>query len=341
MDPARRMFVTGGNGFLGSALVRRLCAEGWIVRCLLRPGSDTRRIEDLPIERVSGDLSSTSFLAEAMQGCQGVLHLASISSWDQIDSPALKSVVIEGTARVLAAARQSGNLRLVYVSSAAAIDGTQAPCVLDEEAPFSLDEKRFPYAVAKHLAEQLVLQVVEEGLPAVIVNPSEVYGPEDERLVTASNLLNFLKPGPVLVCRGGTGIVHREDVVSGILAAYERGKVGERYILSSENLSLRELARLTLDLAGFPMRRIIDVPNAPLRWAASVSKFLNTPFPVPPALIPYATTYWFVSADKARREFGIEFRSPPDIIQPTLDWLRASAHWPGADADERTQGLAK
>ena len=320
------MFVTGGNGFLGSVVVRQLCEAGWTVRCLLRPSADTRRIDHLPIERVVGDLSSPESLSAAMAGCDGVLHLASIASWSAIDSSEMEAVVVGGTANVLTAARRAGNLRMVYVSSAAAINGTPAPCVQDESASFNLDPRQFAYAAAKRRAEDLVGAAAADGLSATIVNPVEIYGPEDTFLVTAGNVLEWLKSRLVLVCNGGTAIVHVDDAAAGVIAAWHHGRCGERYILGGENLTLVELARLSLDCAGFTMRPVSTLPTGPVRAAARLSRWLRLPFPVPPALIPYATRYWYFSSAKAERELGLHFRPAKAVIESTVDWLVKAGH---------------
>ncbi|MEC9390108.1 MAG: NAD-dependent epimerase/dehydratase family protein, partial [Myxococcota bacterium] len=193
-----KVFVTGGNGFIGSRVVRQLHAQGHQVRCLVRETSKTHRIDMVPFERHIGDVRDVDSLVAGMEGCDGVIHLASISSWDQIRSPIMRVVVIDGTRNVLEAATRAGGLRTVFVSTCAAINGTTEPTVLDENAKFTLDPKTYIYAAAKHEAEQICAKFAADGLPVVTVNPCEVYGPEDEELITASYLLDALKDWPVM-----------------------------------------------------------------------------------------------------------------------------------------------
>lgn len=322
MEEPRRMLVTGGNGFLGSRLVRLLCAEGWTVRCLLRRSSRTGRIDDLPVERVIGDVRDPQSLEAATAGCRGVMHLASLASWELIASPLLHAVVVEGTRNVLRAAQAAGNLRTVVMSSAAAINGTDHPVVQDETAPFTLDPREFSYAAAKRQAEQLTAGVVAEGLPAVIVNPAEIYGPDDTDFVTSGNLRQWIRSRPAMVLQGGTGIVHVDDVATAVLAAWRRGRVGERYFLGGENLTLKALAELTLELAGHPRRPVMVLPNGLVKRAAALAGRSRMPFPVPPAMIPYATKYWFFTAAKAERELGVQFRPAAEVLEPTIEWLQ-------------------
>ena len=181
-----RVFVTGGNGFIGSRVVETLHEQGHEVRCLLRNSSRTHRIDSIPFERHVGDIRQVDSLVEGMRDCQAVIHLASISAWDQIRSPLMREVVVDGTRNVLEAAHRSGNLRTVFVSSLTAIGGTKKPVVQDEQADFTLPEEPFVYAHAKRDAEALCLTAyAEKGLPVLIVNPCEVWGPDDDDFITA------------------------------------------------------------------------------------------------------------------------------------------------------------
>ena len=314
------IFVTGGNGFIGSRVLRRLLELGYAVRCLLRKGCDTRRIDHLSFESVTGEIGDRELLAEAIRGCSGVIHLAGVSGWRNIGSADLRRVVVDGTRSVLQAAFESGKPRVVYVSSAAAVNGTSAPRIQDETAAFRLPKGRFPYAESKRSAERICAAFVGRGLPVVIVNPVEVYGPEDWDLITAGTLVQFAERGPVLVCRGGTSVTYVDDVTRGIVAALERGVVGERYILGGENVTLEQLARTTLEILGRESR-VIVLPSALTRAAY----YLLSPFGdwmgVRSAIIPYALRYWFMDPSKAERELGVVGRPLREVLEPTLQWL--------------------
>jgi dihydroflavonol-4-reductase len=315
------VFVTGGNGFIGSALVRALVGRGHTVRCLLRPTSNVRRIDGLPWVRVDGDVRQIDSLQRGMAGCDAVFHLASLSAWKLIDSPLMQEVVVQGTRNVLSAAQAVGGPKVVFVSSVAAVNGSEKPEVFDESAAWTLPVKGLTYSNAKRAAEARCQESARKGLPVVIVNPAEVYGPGDDDLVTAGTLLGFCRGNPVLVCEGGTSVVHVDDVVEGILRAWEVGRPGERYILGGENLSVRELARLTLELAGLS-KRIRTVPRWLVRAVARVGLWLRLPLPFEPRVIPYATRYWFVDAGKAQRELGVRFRPARETLAPVVGWLK-------------------
>ena len=314
------IFVTGGNGFIGSRVLRRLLEVGCAVRCLLRKGCDTRRIDDLSFESVTGEIGDRELLAEAIRGCSGVVHLAGVSGWRQIGSADLCRVLVDGTKSVLEAAFESGKPRIVYVSSAAAVNGTSEPRIHDETAAFRLPKGRFPYAESKRSAEILCAAFVGRGLPVVIVNPVEVYGPEDWDLITAGTLVQFAERSPVFVCRGGTSVAYVDDVANGIVSALERGVVGERYILGGENVSLEHLARVTLEILGRESR-VIVLPSALTRAAYHLFSRFGDLMGVNSAIIPYALRYWFMDASKAERELGVGGRALHEILEPTLQWL--------------------
>ncbi len=314
-----KVFVTGGNGFIGSRVVRALVTQGITPRCLLRKSSDTSRIADLPFERAEGDVRDVEAVRAGFEGCDGAIHLASLSNWNDIDSPLMDEVVRGGTRNVLQAA---GKRKVVFVSSATAINGSEEPQVFDETSSFTLDDRKLSYARHKRDAEKMCL---ESGVPVVIVNPAEVYGPLDTGMITAGNLVDFAKSSPVMVCDGGTSVVHVDDVALGIVRALERGRPGERYILGGDNLTVKQLAELTLQLLG-KRTSIMKLPKSVIRGMASAASFARIPLPFNPKVIPYATRYWFVNNQKARAELGVQFRSAQDTLGPTVQWLREAGH---------------
>lgn len=318
-----KIFVTGGNGFIGSVVVRRLVEQGHHVRCMLRDTSDTARLSGLEFERAPGDVRDAATVLAGAQGCDGIIHLASLSSWNDIHSPLMHDVVIGGSRNVLDAARAAGNLRTVFVSSIIAVNGTADPVVQDETSECTLPLHKLVYAQSKREVEAMCRAAAAKGLPVTIVNPAEVYGPEDTALITAGNLIDFAKSSPVLVPSGGTSVVYVEDVADGIIAALERGRPGERYILGGENMSIRQLAELTLELLG-QKKKIMLLPNGLIRGVAKVGSALHIPLPFNPAVIPYATLYWFMDNAKAKRELGVTFRPAREALVPTIEWLKSS-----------------
>jgi dihydroflavonol-4-reductase len=313
------IFVTGGNGFVGSRVVHELIEQGHQVRALLRPTSSTKRIAHLTYEKLQGDILDEAALLQGMNGCDGVIHLASLSNWNEINSPKMPEVVIEGSKKVFAAAQKQGNIKVVYVSSSTAINGTDLPVVQNEKARFELG-KKFSYALAKNKVEEIATELASQGQKIIIVNPAEVYGPHDDQEITCGNLKDFAKSNPIFVCSGGTSVVHVDDVAKGIVAALEKGRVGERYFLGGENLTIKELASLTVSLLH-KRKTILNVNNKLLRLAANVGKRLKIPLPFNPHVIPYATKYWFFENHKAKEELGISFRSAEETLRDALAWM--------------------
>jgi dihydroflavonol-4-reductase len=160
-------------------------------------------------------------------------------------------------------------------------------------------------------------------MDVLIVNPGEVYGPHDTALITACNLIDFAKSSPVLVCDGGTLVAYVDDVARAIVAALDKGRRGERYILGGENLSVQQLAAECLAILG-QRKRILKLPNRLVRAVAKIGSTLHIPLPFNPHVIPYATRYWFMDSAKAQRELGVRFRSARDSLTPTLAWLKES-----------------
>jgi dihydroflavonol-4-reductase len=318
-----KIFLTGGSGFIGSAVVRQLLARGNSVRCLVRPASRLSRIDGLPFERVIGDVRNPETLVEAMRGCEAAIHLACLSSWQQINSEDMDAVAVKGTRNVIEAALRNGCRRVVYVSSILAIGASRAPRVMREDSEGEVSLEPLRYSMAKRRAEEHCRDAVRRGLDVVIVNPGEVYGPRDDAMVTAGNLLDFATSWPVLVCRGGTAVAHVDDVANGILAALDRGRAGERYILASENLSVRSLAGLTLKILG-RRRPVLNFPTWMVKSLAWLGTRFHMPLPFEPAVVPYATLYWFMDGTKARNELGITFRSARETLASTLSWLETS-----------------
>jgi dihydroflavonol-4-reductase len=322
-----KVFVTGGNGFIGSVVVRSLIADKHEVSCLLRPSSNVERIAGLDYRRVEGDVRDAAQVSGGMEGADAVIHLASLSNWNDIDSPLMDEVVEGGTRNILAAAaaRTGGpKPRVVFVSSILAVNGSYAPQTFDETATWSMPDRKLSYSRSKRAAEAMCMEAMhKEGVPVIIVNPGEVYGPNDTALITACNLIDFAKSKPVLVCNGGTSVVYVDDVALAVVRAMEKGKPGERYILGGENLTVRQLAELSLELLG-QKKSIVQVPNGVIKALTAVATTLHIPLPFNPHVIPYATRFWFMDSSKAQRELGVSFRPARATLEPTLKWLKDS-----------------
>jgi dihydroflavonol-4-reductase len=322
-----KVFVTGGNGFIGSRVVHALCAGGHTVRCLLRETSDTSRIEGLTYEKHLGDLRDGDSLARGLEGCDGVIHLASISSWSAIRSPLMRQIVVDGTANLLAACKTNGKPRMVFVSSVTAIGATQGPDIQTEDATFDLPEEPFIYAHAKRDAEALCQSAfAEDGLPVITINPCEVWGPNDHDFITAEYARDTLKDWPALTVTGGTALAHVDDIAAGIVSALNKGRPGERYILGGDNVSAPELTRMILEAGGKPGKWVVQLPNnLTLKLIRGMAK-LGLPVPVNPDLLAHAVLYWYVDCKKAEDELGYSWRPAKETISDLVGWLESAGH---------------
>lgn len=321
----KRALVTGGHGFIGSFVVKRLLARGWSVRCLVRSTSRTHRIDGLGVEKVTGDILQPDTLAAAMQGCAACIHLAGISSYADMDKPFARPTIVDGTRNVFQAALDAGVGRVVYTSSAVIYGSTDPDRVADEDSPFLLGGSGLTYAESKHDNEAVVDEFVEKGLEVVVAIPTETYGPDDDDFLTTGYLKEAITSWPALATHGGTMYGHVDDVAEGIVLAMEKGAVGGRYILGAENATIRDIIALTLEIAGKP-KPILVMPTGLTKLVVRTLHRLGLPSPEHPNAIDYGTLYYFVKSDRARRELGWQPRSGRETLEDTVRWLREAGH---------------
>ena len=324
--------LTGATGFVGSAVARALLARGHRVRALARPGGDRRNLAGLDMEVVEGDLSDPASLARAVAGCRFVLHVAADYRIWVPDPAAMLRANVDGTVALLRAAHAAGAERIVHCSSVAALglmaDGSPA----DEATPVSEESVVGIYKKSKYRAEQAVLRLVrEEGVPAVIVNPAAPIGPRDIKPTPTGKMIADAASGrmPAYVDTG-LCVVHVDDVAEGHLLALERGRIGERYILGAENLSLREiLAMVAVETGRRPPS--IRLP-APLLWPVALACEGLARLGVAPMVtrdhLRMARKKMFFSSAKAMRELGYAPRPARTAIADAVAWFRANSMVP-------------
>jgi dihydroflavonol-4-reductase len=248
--------VTGSTGFIGARLCRVLLEQGFQVRAFHRSTSRLDLLEGLPVEHVIGDLTRQETLPEMLQGVNVLFHAAAMLSATE-KAGQMYTINVEGTRHLLKAALQAGVQRVIYTSSVAALglpdklaSQTTEPSLMNENHSWNGPGDLWPYGSSKYLAEMEVQKMVAQGLDAVIVNPSLVYGPGDLYKQTSSLVVQMFQRRVPILMEGGINVVHVQDVVLGHLAALERGRRGERYILGAENLPLADLIRLCAEVVG-------------------------------------------------------------------------------------------
>jgi dihydroflavonol-4-reductase len=328
---ARTAFVTGASGFVGANLVRALLAAGWNVRALVRDGAPS--LDGLPLERVAGDVFAPT-MSDAMSGCDAVFHVAALYSLWRRDRDALMRVNVEGTRHVLSAARTAGVPRVVHTSSVAAIGVRPGGLPADESYQSPPERLVGAYKRSKYFGEREAHAAAARGQDVVIVNPTTPVGPWDARPTpTGEIIVRFLNGRMPAYVDTGLNVVDVAEVAAGHIAAYERGRTGERYILGNENLSLRALLGHLSAIAGRPAPRVRLPRAVPLAYAA-LGEFVLTRVGVRPDVsfesVRMAKQMMYYDATKAVTELGIRHRDANLALAAAVTWFQQHGFAPGA-----------
>jgi dihydroflavonol-4-reductase len=319
--------ITGASGLLGGNLAAALVADGHRVVATRRPSTRADHLADIAIEWRDGDLDAPTALAGAFAGCDVVFHCAAAVTIARDVTPAMTAANVTGTQHVADACRRANVARLVHVSSVVAVglstDGR--PC--DETARWNFDELGFvdAYATTKHRAEQAVAKAVADGLDAVVVNPTYMFGPRDVRPSSGKLIIDVARRRVPGWTPGFNNFVDVRDVARGMVAAWQRGKRGERYILGGHDMTYGDVMRAIATAAGVKPPRI-RVPHAIARvvgaWGDVVEKMGKDPV-VNSTQVRYAFTdrFRFTSA-KAERELGYRYGPLATALDDAVAWFR-------------------
>ena len=271
-----RALVTGGTGFVGSHVVRALIDAGHEVRVLHRTTSKMDALEGLAFESAIGDVLEEDAVRAACEGCAWVFHVAAVADYWQADQTRMFAVNVEGTRRVLRAARAAGVQRVIFTSSAAAVGLRKTGKPSDETNEFDLNPHEFPYGYSKFKAEQVAQYAVRTyGQDVVTLNPVVVLGPGDLNMISGRFITEMLRlQWTIPVSSGGIGVVDVRDVARWHLAAAEQGRTGERYILGTANYGLRDWYALVAQVVGVAPP-FLPVPDFVLPPLASVIQMLQ------------------------------------------------------------------
>ena len=318
--------VTGVAGFVGSAVVRALAADGRRLRGVVRASSDRTNLADFPGELVEADLRDRAAVTRTMAGAHTLYHVAADYRVWAPDPEEIVRNNLAMTGAVMEAALAAGVSRVVYTSSVATIlPGDHGPS--DETRPATPEQATGAYKRSKVVAERLVERLVaERGLPAVIVNPSTPIGPRDVKPTpTGRIIVEAANGGMPAYVDSGLNLVHVDDVAQGHLLAAEKGRVGERYILGGQDASLADmLVEIARILGRKPPRVQLPVaPLFPLAWAAEHWARLrgSEPFLTLDSL-RMARHKMYYSSAKAERELGYMARPYAEALRDALDWSR-------------------
>jgi dihydroflavonol-4-reductase len=326
-----KAFVTGATGFLGSHVAHVLAANGADLRLLVRPSSDLRNIERINAERVVGDLRDAGSLEKGMAGCEAVFHVAAdYRLWVRDPQEMFRSNV-EGTRAVLQAAKKNGVRRVVYTSSVATMGFTNNGHLADESSPVSLQDMIGPYKRSKFMAEEVAIQAGREGMSVVVVNPTTPIGEQDIKPTpTGRIVLDFLKRKFPAYVDTGLNLVDATECARGHVAAFEKARPGERYILGGENLTLKQILDKLGEITGLPSPRV-KVPYF-MALATGVvdevvtGRILGREPRATIDAVKMGKKKMFVSSAKAERELGWKTIPVEDALRRAADWFRANGY---------------
>lgn len=324
-----KALITGASGFVGANLVRALLQKGFAVRALVRPLSNTRTLQGLDVEFVRGDVRDLSSVKRAIQGCSLVFHVAALYAFWVRPRKLLYDVNVEGTRNVLQTAWDVKVERVVHTSSVAALGGTCDDAPLDE----SVEEPWFvgDYQRSKFLAERVAREFVGKGLPVVIVNPAMPVGPYDAKPTPSGQVMvDFLNRRMPAYVDTRLNVVDVEAVALGHILAAERGRVGERYILGGENLTLEQLLGKLSQITGLPAPRM-KLPYDPLLVAAHINTAVRSLLPgsalrLTPESLRMARYHPYFSSEKAARELGFPIRPVDEALHKAVQWFRENGY---------------
>lgn len=328
MDSA---FLTGGTGFVGASLARLLLTQGFKVKALARKGNDRSNLAGLNVEIVEGGLLDKAAIEAGVKGCRYVFHVAAdYRIW--IPNPAeMYSANVEGTENVLRIAAKAGAERIVHCSSVAAVKVPHDRKPVDETSEYgSLDEIVGHYKKSKFQADILARRLGKEGLPVVTVNPAAPIGAYDLKPTpTGKMVVDFLNGRIPSYIDTGLNIVHVEDVAMGHWLAARKGRIGERYILGGENLTLKQVLDLLADVSGLPGPKFKTPYAVAYAFGAidtAIAVMRGTTPMAPLDAIKMARHYMWFSSEKAKTELGFAPRAARLALKDAVEWYLANGY---------------
>lgn len=321
-----KALVTGATGFVGAAVVRALIKTGVEVRVLARRDSDFSNLQQFKIDGAYGDLRDKDSLRKALAGCGQLYHVAAHYALWARDPAIFYDVNVTGTKNLMEAARDVGTDRIVYCSTIGAIGLPPGGGLGTEETPVALEQMAGHYKRSKYLAEQEVLALAKQGLPVVIVNPSAPVGEGDVKPTpTGQMIVDFMKGRMPAYIETGMNIVDVDDVAAGHLLAMQKGRIGERYILGTKNLMLRDIFEILSRLTGVAMPSV-KLPRELILPLAYLNLAFSWVTGIPPRIplegVKMAKYKMHYDCSKAIRELGIP-QTPPEVaLEKAVRWFR-------------------
>jgi len=326
-----KAFVTGATGFVGSHVARVLAEQGADLRLLVRSNSDLKNIQALNADRVVGDLRDPASLERAIAGCDVVFHVAADYRLWVKDPEQMYRSNVEGTRSVIEAARKNHVRRVVYTSSVATMGFTSNGHPADESSPVSLERMIGHYKKSKFMAEQVAVASGGEGMDVVIVNPTTPVGEQDIKPTpTGRIIVDFLKKKFPAYVDTGLNLVDVDECARGHVAALEKGKSGERYILGGENLTLKQILDKLADISGLPSPKfrvpyVVALATGVVDEIVTGHIFRREPRVTIDA-VRMGRKKMFVSSGKAERELGWKTVPVDGALRRAVEWFQANGY---------------
>jgi dihydroflavonol-4-reductase len=324
-------FVTGATGFLGSHVARVLADQGAQLRLLVRPSSNLKNLQGLKDDTATGDLRDAASLEKAMSGCDTVFHVAADYRLWVRDPAEMYQSNVGGTRAILEAARKNGVQRVVYTSSVATIGFTRDGTPANEDSPVALADMIGHYKRSKFMAEQLAIEAGRGGMHVVTVNPTTPIGEQDVKPTpTGRIVLDFLKRKFPAYVETGLNLVDVRECARGHVAALEKGRPGERYILGGEDLTLKQILDKLAKITGLTSPKI-KLPYF-FAFAAGVvdeaitGGLLKREPRATVDTVRMGRKKMFASSAKAERELGWKLVPVDDALGRAVEWFRTNGY---------------
>jgi dihydroflavonol-4-reductase len=325
-----KILVTGADGMLGSNLVRELLERKYAVRAFLMPGSKAPTLQGLAIEITYGDLLQEQQLFAAASGCDVIIHTAANTNIWPNRSDIVRKVNIEGTRNVINAALSAKVTRMIYVGTANSFGFGSKENPGDEQQPYCSDKYGLDYMDSKYEAQQLVLDAVKtRGLPALIINPTFMWGPFDSKPGAGAMILAIYQGKVPAFAPGGRNYIYVKDVAVAIANAVEKGTKGHCYIAGNENLNYKEVFAKIAKVVGVkaPAVRIPAFVTKAYGWVGTaVANIVGTAPTVSYAMAQISCDEHYFSGQKAVQELGMPQTDIEVGIRECFEWLKANGY---------------
>ncbi len=332
-----KVFVTGATGFVGSHVAKELAAQGAQMRILTRKTSNLANLEGVTGETVVGDLLAPEGLRRAIRGCDAVMHVAADYRLWVRDPKAMYAANVEGTRALLKIAREEGVRRFVYTSSVATMAFRSDGTIVDEATPVTLDHMVGHYKRSKFMAEQVALEAAATGQQVMVLNPTTPIGAGDIKPTpTGEIVVDFLNRKFPAYVDTGLNLVDVTEVARTHVAALDPnvGRVGERYILGGENLTLKQILDKMSAVTGLPSPTM-QVPHAVAMAFAFVDeniqgRLLGKEPRATVEAVRMGKKKMFASSAKAERELGFRVVPVYEALRQAIAWFREHGYAPAA-----------